>query len=76
MVGPDPAVIFDVDGTLVDVSGVRHDIADNAAKKDFRRFHSAASFRPPVASTHGSSIVPVLGCSSSARARSGGATGR
>lgn len=42
-----PAVIFDVDGTLCDISGVRHYITDDTRHKNFEKFHAAASFCPP-----------------------------
>lgn len=38
-------VIFDVDGTLADVSGVRHYVSD-PKNKNFEKFHGAASFSP------------------------------
>ncbi|TIH34957.1 HAD family acid phosphatase [Subtercola vilae] len=41
-----PAAIFDVDGTLADVSGVRHYVTGDPRKKDFEKFHAAASFAP------------------------------
>lgn len=40
------AIIVDVDGTLADVSSIRHYVADNAGKRDFGKFHAAASFVP------------------------------
>ena len=40
------AVIFDVDGTLCDVSGVRHYV--EGPKKDFTSFHNASLFCPPI----------------------------
>lgn len=40
------AVIFDVDGTLADVSGVRHYVLDNPRHKNFDAFHAAASYVP------------------------------
>lgn len=43
-----PAVIFDMDGTLVDVSGIRHYVLDDPRKKDFQSFHAAASFVRPM----------------------------
>jgi phosphoglycolate phosphatase-like HAD superfamily hydrolase len=46
-----PAVVVDVDGTLVDVSGVRHYVVDDPNRRDFHHFHTAAAFAPPVAST-------------------------
>jgi FMN phosphatase YigB (HAD superfamily) len=39
------AVIFDVDGTLADVAGIRHYVA--GPKKNFMKFHAAASLVPP-----------------------------
>jgi len=47
----DPAVIVDVDGTLVDVSGVRHYVQDNPRKKDFHHFHAGAELCPPIQTT-------------------------
>ena len=41
------AVIFDVDGTLADVSGMRHYLTDDARRKNFEKFHGASSFAPP-----------------------------
>lgn len=46
-----PAVIVDVDGTLVDVSGVRHYVLDDPRRKDFHHFHLGAIFCPPIEST-------------------------
>lgn len=46
-----PAVIVDMDGTLVDVSGVRHYVMDNPRKKDFNHFHVGAALCPPIGST-------------------------
>lgn len=40
------AAIFDVDGTLCDVSSVRHYVEGD--KKDFYSFHTASLFCPPV----------------------------
>lgn len=40
------AVIFDVDGTLADVSGVRHYVLADPRRKDFDAFHAAASYVP------------------------------
>jgi FMN phosphatase YigB (HAD superfamily) len=39
------AVIFDVDGTLADVAGIRHYV--EGEKKNFGKFHAAASLVPP-----------------------------
>lgn len=39
------AVIFDYDGTLCDIRGVRHYLLDGG--RDFDRFHRASSFCPP-----------------------------
>ena len=41
------AVIFDVDGTLCDVSSIRHFVARPKGEKDFHAFHSAAAACPP-----------------------------
>lgn len=43
-----PAVIVDVDGTLADVSGIRHYVLDDPRNKDFHAFHAAASYVPPM----------------------------
>ncbi|MGN8024711.1 phosphatase domain-containing protein [Microbacterium sp. 22242] len=43
------AVIVDVDGTLVDVSTVRHHVLNHP--KDFDAFHAGAEFCPPILST-------------------------
>lgn len=40
------AVIIDVDGTLCDVSGVRHYV--EGTKRDFTSFHGASLFCPPI----------------------------
>lgn len=42
------AVIVDVDGTLVDVSSVRHHVA-GPGKRDFHAFHSGSADCPPHA---------------------------
>lgn len=42
------AVIFDMDGTLVDVSSVRHHVAKPRGEKDFDAFHAASIDCPPV----------------------------
>lgn len=44
-----PAVICDVDGSLVDVRSVRHHVL--GPKKDFDAFHSEALDCPPIAET-------------------------
>lgn len=43
------AIIVDVDGTLVDVSGARHYVVGRTREqgKDFHHFHLAAMFCPP-----------------------------
>lgn len=44
-----PAFIVDMDGTLVDVSGIRHYVLDrDRGDKDFQSFHAAASFARPM----------------------------
>ena len=43
--GLPPAVVFDVDGTLVDVSGIRHLLDDPV--RDFEAFHQASLDCPP-----------------------------
>lgn len=40
-------VIFDVDGTLANVSGVRHYVMDDPRHKNFEKFHAGASLCPP-----------------------------
>lgn len=47
------ALIVDVDGTLVDVSGARHYVVGRTREqgKDFHHFHLAALFCPPVERT-------------------------
>jgi FMN phosphatase YigB (HAD superfamily) len=40
------AAIFDVDGTLADVTGVRHYVLNDPRRKNFDAFHAAASFVP------------------------------
>ena len=42
-----PAFIFDVDGTLCDVRGVRHYLLDDPRRKDFEHFHAGAALCPP-----------------------------
>jgi len=41
------AVIIDVDGTLADVSSIRHFLARDKGSKDFHAFHSASIDVPP-----------------------------
>ena len=45
------AVIVDVDGTLCDVSGIRHYVLRDPTRPNFDRFHAASAFCPPIAST-------------------------
>jgi len=46
-------IIVDVDGTLVDVSGIRHyvKLANGREYKDFESFHKAAAFMPAIEET-------------------------
>ncbi len=44
-----PAVIVDVDGTLADVSGIRHYVLDDPHRKLFHKFHAASVFVEPIA---------------------------
>lgn len=46
-----PAVIVDVDGTLVDVTGVRHYVLADPQRKNFHLFHLGAAYCPPVDGT-------------------------
>lgn len=50
-----PAVIVDVDGTLADVSSIRHHILlthpDNPGYRDFDAFHKASVWVPPIHAT-------------------------
>ena len=43
-----PAVIFDMDGTLCDVTSVRHHILDRRRRK-YHAFHYGSLFCPPIA---------------------------
>jgi hypothetical protein len=43
-----PAAIVDVDGTLVNVTGVRHYVLGDRNHKDFDHFHLGAAYCPPV----------------------------
>lgn len=45
------AVIVDVDGTLVDVSGIRHYVTADPNRRDFNSFHKASALCPPVKDT-------------------------
>ena len=42
-----PAVIFDMDGTLADVSGIRHHLVPRDNRKDFETFHRESVNTPP-----------------------------
>jgi FMN phosphatase YigB (HAD superfamily) len=42
------AVIFDMDGTLADVSGMRHYLTDDPRRKNFDLFHKSACLFAPV----------------------------
>lgn len=42
------AIIVDIDGTLADVSGMRHYVKADPRRKDFDRFHKAACLFAPV----------------------------
>lgn len=42
-----PAVIFDMDGTLCDVTSVRHHILDRR-RRNYRAFHYLSVFCPPI----------------------------
>ena len=50
-----PAVIVDCDGTLVDVTSIRHHVVPGlpgwAGRKDFDAFHKASVWCPPIHST-------------------------
>lgn len=43
-----PAVIVDMDGSLVDVSGIRHYVRRDPSDRNFTKFHAASSFVPPM----------------------------
>lgn len=45
------AVIVDVDGTLCDVSGIRHYVPDGARVRNFEAFHRASAVCPLIPST-------------------------
>lgn len=42
-----PAVIFDFDGTLCDVTSVRHHVTD-PRRKNYKAFHYGSLFCPPI----------------------------
>jgi FMN phosphatase YigB (HAD superfamily) len=42
-----PAIIFDMDGTLVDVTSVRHHILDRR-RRNYYAFHYGSLFCPPI----------------------------
>lgn len=42
-----PAVIFDMDGTLCDVTSVRHHILDRR-RRNYHAFHYLSAFCPPI----------------------------
>lgn len=44
----DRIVIYDVDGTLVNVSGIRHLVAAGLKNRDFDAFHRASVDCPPI----------------------------
>jgi phosphoglycolate phosphatase-like HAD superfamily hydrolase len=48
MTGGRPTVIVDVDGTLADVSGIRHYVLDDPRRKNFEKFHAASSYVTPM----------------------------
>jgi hypothetical protein len=43
-----PAVILDVDGSVVDVSGIRHYVRDDPRNRNFQKFHAASSYVTPM----------------------------
>lgn len=45
------AVIVDVDGTLCDVSGIRHYLLDDPKNRNFEKFHKASALCPPITDT-------------------------
>jgi len=47
------AVIFDMDGTLCDVSQIRHLIADDSPNRNFHAFHVESTGCPPVSEVAG-----------------------
>lgn len=44
-----PAVIVDVDGTLADVSGIRHYVLADPDRRLFEKFHAASAYVEPIA---------------------------
>lgn len=42
-----PAAIFDMDGTLANVSGIRHHLIPRERRKDFHTFHRESVNAPP-----------------------------
>lgn len=46
-----PAVIVDVDGTLCDVSGIRHYVAADPRNRNFDLFHRASALCPAIPGT-------------------------
>lgn len=56
------AVIFDMDGTLADVSSIRHYLKPNHRGKDFDRFHTESVNVPPHSHVvNASQIANILG---------------
>lgn len=45
------AVIVDVDGTLCDVTGIRHYVTADPIKRNFEAFHKASALCPPISDT-------------------------
>jgi hypothetical protein len=41
-----PCAILDVDGTIADVSSIRHYLLDDPRRRDFASFHAASSYVP------------------------------
>lgn len=60
-----PAVIFDMDGTLCDVTSVRHHVLDRR-RRNYKAFHYLSVFCPPIewvrncAITYAIEGVPVI----------------
>jgi len=62
-----PARILDVDGTLCDVSAVRHFVLRPRAQRDYHRFYCGSRLCPPIPQaieyavrTHEMGMVPVV----------------